>query len=170
MKRIFNHSIFVAIVAVFFASCLTGGYEESVPTYQEEQAMLKAYLDTLITNGHDLDTTALGVYYVTLEEGEGEVAKTGDTLTLGYSGYFVDGRLFDSSQWYNADDGTIEYVLGKENMIAGWEDALKVLNKNAMIQFIIPSDLAYGDKGAGSIPPYTTLVFVVKLVDIKPVS
>ncbi len=168
MKNRLKYIILLVAVAAFFSSCLNGNYDEADPTSQEEQAILKAYIDTLITSGHDVDTTALGVYYITLEEGEGPLAKTGDTLTIGYSGYFTNGYLFESSQWYSSEDGTIEFVLGKEDMIDGWEDAMKVLNKDAKKQFIIPSDLAYGSFGAGNIPPYTTLVFVVKLVDLKP--
>ena len=129
--------------------------------------ILTNYINTLIANGRDVDTTDLGVYYVVLEEGEGEYAKTGDTLSVGYSGYFVDGTLFDTSN-YNDNNGKFEFVLGGISLIPGWEDAMKVMNKNAKIQFIIPSELAYGSTGQGTIPPYTTLVFVIKMLDIKP--
>ena len=162
----------VALAAgiIFFTSCLTGGFETSDPTFEEEQAILKAYIDTLITNGRDVDTTSLGVYYIVVEEGEGEFAKTGDTLTVGYSGYFVDGKLFGTSQTNNSGDDSYEFILENPPMIAGWDDAMKVMNKNAKIQFIIPSGLAYGSTGSGIIPPYTTLIFVVKMMDIKPAN
>lgn len=157
------------VLATAISSCMFDSYEATTPTYQEEQATLKAYLDTLIANGRDIDTTALGVYYITLEEGEGPLAKTGDTLTIGYAGYFVNGTIFESSEWYS-QDGKTNLILGEMDMIDGWDDAMKTLNKNAKIQFIIPSDLAYGGTGAGSIPPYTTLVFVIKLWEHKPAS
>jgi FKBP-type peptidyl-prolyl cis-trans isomerase len=54
-------------------------------------------------------------------------------------------------------------------MIPGWEDGLQVMNKDSRVQFIIPSELAYGSEGVGAkIPPYQTLIFVIKLFDIKP--
>lgn len=169
MKRILKHIIFGVVMATAFSSCLFDSYEATTPTYQEEQATLKAYLDTLTANGRDIDTTALGVYYITLEEGEGPLAKTGDTLTIGYAGYFVNGTIFESSEWYS-QEGKTKFILGETDMIDGWNDAMKTLSKNAKVQFIIPSDLAYGSTGSGSIPPYTTLVFVVKLWEFKPVN
>jgi FKBP-type peptidyl-prolyl cis-trans isomerase FkpA len=167
MKKILIGIIAGLFLITFFNSCLKNNFDTPDPTYEQEQSMLKAYIDTLIANGRDVDTTQLGIYYIVLEEGEGEVAKTGDSLTVGYSGYFVDGRLFDSSQ-YNNNEGTIEFVLGELSFISGWEDALRIMNKNSKMQFVIPSDLAYGSAGQGVIPPYTTLVFVIKMVDIKP--
>lgn len=170
MKKItFNILLGITLIA-FFTSCIQSSIDTSVPSYEEEQAILKAYIDTLIQNDRDVDTTELGVFYVVLEEGEGEKAKMGDTLTVGYSGYFVDGILFESSEWYNSNDGTYEFILGNPPMIPGWDDAMKVMNKNAKIQFIVPSALAYGGEGEGAIPPYTTLIFVIKMVDIKPTS
>lgn len=166
-KIVFNILLGISLIG-FYTSCLQGGTEISVPTYEQEQLILKAYIDTLIQNGRDVDTTDLGVFYIVLEEGEGERAKIGDTITVGYSGYFVDGALFESSQWYNPNDGTYEFILGSPSMIPGWEDAIKLMNNNAKMQFIVPSALAYGSEGAGSIPPYTTLIFVIKMVDIKP--
>jgi len=167
MNRVLKHIVFGLIVAAGFSSCMFDSYEATTPTYQEEQATLKAYLDTLTANGRDIDTTALGVYYITLEEGEGQLAKTGDTLTVGYAGYFVNGTLFESSEWYS-EEGKTDFILGELDMIDGWDDAMRTLRKNAKVQFIIPSDLAYGSAGSGSIPPYTTLVFVVKLWELKP--
>jgi len=167
MKKTIFIILLIAIVTALFTSCLED-FKTTVPTYEEEQAILKAYIDTLVTNGRDVDTTGLGIYYVVLEEGEGVLAQPGDTLTVGYSGYFVDGKLFDTSQSNNSNDGTYEFILGNPPMISGWDDAMKVMNKNAKIQFIIPSVLAYGSSGSGIIPPYTTLIFVVKLVDLKP--
>jgi FKBP-type peptidyl-prolyl cis-trans isomerase len=104
-----------------------------------------------------------------MDEGEGELAKTGDTLTVGYAGYYIDGVLFDSSELSSAD-GKMTFILEHEEyrMVPGFEDAVKVLNKNARAQFIIPSELAYGSTGYGRIPPYQTLVFVIKMYEIKP--
>ena len=165
--------IYVGIL-IFFVSAITsclnlpGSDFEEEPTAQREQIRLQAYLDSLIVRGYDIDTTQLGVYYVTIEEGEGAYPKTGDTLEVSYAGYFVDGNLFDSSDLYE-EDGTWEFELGNPPMIHGWDDGMKVINKGAKVQLIVPSDFAYGSNGFGIIPPYQTLVFVVEMLAIKPV-
>ncbi len=161
--------IIAAFAIVFVSSCLNIRDEEKTYSAAEELLLRSAYLDSLIAKGHDVDTTQNGVYYVVIEEGEGDFVKAGDTITVGYAGYYVDGVMFDSSEIHFAD-GKMEFVLegAETRMIPGWEEGLKVMNKDARVQFIIPSNLAYGSKGSGAIPPYQTLIFVVKLYDIKP--
>lgn len=158
----------LALMATLFTSCLENKYEPEIPTLAQEQMALKTYLDKIIELGNDLDTTALGNYFVVLEEGEGDLAKTGDTLTVGYAGYFVDGNIFDASEWHNPTRGTYEFILGNPPMLKGWDEGMLMMNKNEKIQLIIPSENAYGENGSGAIPPYTTLIFVIKMFDIKP--
>jgi FKBP-type peptidyl-prolyl cis-trans isomerase FkpA len=159
--------VVAALAAIFATSCLNVDEDEKVYTAAEEIHLREAYLDSLVSRGHDIDTTSLGVYYITIEEGDGEFAKTGDTLTVGYSGYYIDGRMFDSSEIYYAD-GKMTFILENPPMIEGWDNGMKVMNKDAMVQLIIPSELAYGDEWYGNVPPYQTLIFVIKLYDIKP--
>ncbi|HSH19616.1 MAG TPA: FKBP-type peptidyl-prolyl cis-trans isomerase [Draconibacterium sp.] len=163
----------ILLLGTIFAGLVTSCLKidnADVPTWEEEQLNLDNYIKKLISEGNDVDTTDLGVYYVTFDEGTGEFPQTGDTLTVGYAGYFSDGYLFDSSAWHNPTDSTFTFVLGNPPMIKGWDDGMKVINKNARVQLIVPSDLAYGSSGGGIIPPYKTLVFVVILKDIKPLN
>jgi FKBP-type peptidyl-prolyl cis-trans isomerase len=157
------------LIAVLGISCLKINEEEE-PTREEEQLNLKNYIANLIAKGNDIDTTDLGVYYVTIDEGTGGYPKVGDTLTVGYAGYFSDGYLFDSSLWHNSTDSTYTFVLGNPPLIKGWDDGMKVINKNGKAQLIIPSDFAYGSTGSGVIPPFQTLVFVVSMKEIKPLK
>ncbi len=150
----------------FLSSCLGFADEPVVSSQRAEQAELSAYLKTLTENGNDIDTTDSGIYYIMLEEGEGEFPKEGDTLVVGYVGYFIDKTLFDASDKYE-ENGTFEFVLGNPPNIPGWDKGMKLVNKNAKVQLIIPSQFAYGSTGSGDIPPYKTLVFVVKMIDIK---
>lgn len=159
--------IIAAIAAFIATSCLDVDEDEKIYTAAEEIHYREAYIDSMFAHGHDVDTTSLGVYYITIEEGEGEFAKAGDTLTVGYAGYFIDGRLFDASE-INSPDGKRTFVLEEDEMIPGWDSGMKVMNKGATVQFIIPSEQAYGDEWYGNIPPYQTLIFVVKLFDIQP--
>ncbi len=168
-KMIFTKAAILSILVlvVTLSSCLHPDKNETVYSAAIEKALRQNYLNNLESLGHDIDTTELGVYYIVLEEGEGDFAQTGDTLTVGYSGWFIDEVLFDSSD-IKYPDGKMTFALGDSASIAGWTDAMKVMNKGAKIQFIIPSGLAYGSSWYGNIPPYQTLIFVVKLFDIKP--
>ena len=159
---------FIALIFIGIATSCLKINEADVPSREEEQFNLANYIGKLITDGNNVDTTQMGVYYITFDEGTGDFPKTGDTLTVGYAGYFSDGYLFDMSAWHNSVDSTFTFVLGDPPMIAGWDDGMKVINKNARVQLIVPSDFAYGDSGAGIIPPYKTLVFIVIMKDIKP--
>ena len=157
----------VIILTVIFSSCLNLDDTE-MPTRESEKVELNKYLTNLITAGKDVDTTNTGIYYIIMDKGTGAFPKNGDTLTVGYAGYLLSGFLFDASAWHNQTDSTFTFVLGDPPMIKGWDDGMKVINKNAKVQLIIPSDFAYGSMGAGVIPPFNTLVFVIKMKDIKP--
>ncbi|MBN1821173.1 MAG: FKBP-type peptidyl-prolyl cis-trans isomerase [Prolixibacteraceae bacterium] len=168
MKRIIKYNLlaFISVFSIVFTSCI---HDQEKRTWEMEQDELRSYLEGLISAGHDIDTTALGVYYVKIEEGEGEFPKQGDTLTIGYAGYFIDGTMFDSSE-LNFEDGEYTFRFIDDPKIPGFEDGLKIMNKGAKVQMVIPSDLAYGSVGTAVIPNYATLIFVVKMINIKPVS
>jgi FKBP-type peptidyl-prolyl cis-trans isomerase FkpA len=168
MKTFKQTGILFLIIALTFGfySCLDVG-ETSSRTEEVEQAELDQYLKSLITGGYDIDTTELGIYYIKQISGQGVYPKKGDTLTVGYAGYFINGLLFDSST-INSSEGAITFNYIDDPMIAGFEDGLKLMNKGSQIQMIIPSKLAYGAYGTLSIPPYTTLVFVTEMKDLRP--
>ena len=170
MKKIGLNFLMGALLIAFVSSCLNDKNDYNAPTYEEEQAELKTYINALIAKDHDVDTTASGMYYVKIKEGTGELAMPGDTLTLGYVGYFIDGQAFDASAWHNKQDSTYTFVLEheKQRMIKGFEEGVKMLNKDSRVQLIIPSELAYGSNGTYGIPPYTSLVFVIEMKKIQP--
>lgn len=166
MKSLVNY-ISVLFIALAAVSCLDLN-DVPEPTAADEQSKLKEYLDNLEKKGNNIDTTAAGVYYIKMTEGTGEKAKEGDTLTVGYAGYYLNGYVFDASYWHNQVDSTFTFVLGDPPLIKGWEDSMKLMNKNSKYQFVIPSSLAYGSEGSGMIPAYQSLVFVVIMKDLKP--
>ena len=109
--------------------------------------------------------TDSGLQYVILEEGNGKKPHKGDTVSLHYSGYLIDGTMFDSSLERNEP---FEFELGVGRVIKGWDEGVALLNQGTKAKFIIPSNLAYGSRGAGGvIPPNATLIFEVELLDIK---
>tara|TARA_B110000467_G_C18332374_1_gene494332 strand:+ start:2192 stop:2971 length:780 start_codon:yes stop_codon:yes gene_type:complete len=115
--------------------------------------------------GKDTITTVSGLHYVIVKEGEGLVPNSSQEVAVHYTGYLTDGTMFDSS----VERGDpIEFFVGKGQVIKGWDEGIMLLNKGAKARFIIPSDLAYGERGAGGvIPPNATLVFDVELVEFK---
>lgn len=169
MKKSGNTILVIFMIAFFATSCLNIN-EADQRTAEDEQGELAQYLQQIASKGNNIDTTAQGVYYVKITQGTGAFAQPGDTLTVGYAGYFINGYMFDASYWHNNNntDSTLTFVLGNPPMIKGWDDGMKVLNKNAKAQFIVPSSLAYGSTGSGIIQPYQPLVFVVVMKDIKP--
>lgn len=101
----------------------------------------------------------------TLIEGTGEEAKNGDTLFVNYKGTLTNGEQFDSSY----DKGTpFELTLGQGMVIQGWEQGLLGMKVGEKRKLYIPSDLAYGSRGAGGIiGPNEDLIFEVELLEIK---
>lgn len=156
--------VLVVCLGLFVVSCFDDNDIEPYipPTEAEELALLSEYIDTLTNRGLDIDTTDLGVYYIIDSVGEGVFPVEGDTCVVKYTGFFINSSVFDSS-----GDNTFSVELGKNSVIEGWEDGLKVLNKGAEGYLIIPSEFAYGSTGYSSIPPYTSLIFRIEMVDIK---
>lgn len=167
MRKVFFRFLLPALFAGILAtSCNKFDDESKVWTAAEEIQLREVYLDSMMARGNDIDTTENGVYYIVFEEGEGDFAKSGDTLTVEYSGFFMHGTIFDTSDYHN-EDGVVDFVLDVDPMIAGWKEGLKLMKKNTEILLIIPSEMAYGSQGYLSIPPYQTLLFLIKLYDIK---
>jgi FKBP-type peptidyl-prolyl cis-trans isomerase FklB len=108
-------------------------------------------------------TLASGLQYKVIEEGKGKSPKASDTVTVNYRGTLIDGTEFDSS--YKRGQPATFPVGG---VIKGWTEALQLMKEGAKWQLFVPSDLAYGDKGAGGmIGPNAVLIFDVELISVK---
>jgi FKBP-type peptidyl-prolyl cis-trans isomerase FklB len=107
--------------------------------------------------------TASGLQYKIMKDGDGDMPKATDTVTVNYKGTLIDGTEFDSS--YKRGQPATFPVNG---VIPGWTEALQLMKTGAKWQLVIPSDLAYGERGAGQmIGPHSTLIFDVELISIK---
>jgi FKBP-type peptidyl-prolyl cis-trans isomerase len=99
-----------------------------------------------------------------LTSGTGPSPKTGDTVTVHYTGWLTDGAKFDSSVDRN---DPFAFVLGHGQVIQGWDQGVATLCVGDKARFTIPPELAYGASGyPGAIPPDSTLVFEVELLSI----
>ena len=120
-------------------------------------------INYILDEGVELKPTGTGLYHQMIAEGTGKNAEWGDWVTVNYKGYTLDGKVFDSS--YKRGK-SIEFYIG--NMIAGWNEGLQLMKPGGKAFFVVPSELAYGEKGFKSIiPPHTTLAFEVELVEAK---
>jgi FKBP-type peptidyl-prolyl cis-trans isomerase FkpA len=108
--------------------------------------------------------TASGLQYKVIKEGEGESPTSVDQVTVHYTGKLVNGTVFDSS----VERGE-PATFGVTGVIQGWIEGLQLMKPGAKYEFVIPSELAYGENGQSSIPPHSTLIFEVELMKvIKP--
>ena len=124
---------------------------------REEEALAKATEGFTKTNS--------GLYYNITKKGDGKAAEKGKTVSVHYKGMLMDGTVFDSSFKRNEP---IDFPLGVGQVIAGWDEGIQLLNVGDQATLIIPSDLAYGERGAGGvIPGGATLKFDVELVNVK---
>ena len=107
--------------------------------------------------------TNSGLQYIVLEEGNGENPKATDTVKVHYEGTLINGQIFDSSIKRGEP---VEFPLN--HVIPGWTEGLQLMRPGAKYRFFIPSDLAYGEHGAGDmIAPNSALIFDVELIEVK---
>jgi FKBP-type peptidyl-prolyl cis-trans isomerase len=112
----------------------------------------------------DVTVTDSGLQYRVIEAGEGPRPRAQDQVRVHYRGRLVDGTQFDSSH-----DRGQPATFGVTQVIAGWTEALMLMNQGAVWQIVCPPDLAYGQAGAGGvIPPNAVLIFDVELLDVIP--
>lgn len=110
----------------------------------------------------EVKTTASGLQYEIIEEGNGQKPAASDRVKVHYHGTLINGNVFDSS--VNRGEPA---TFGVTQVIQGWVEALQLMPVGSKWKLFIPSELAYGAQGAGqSIAPHTTLIFEVELLDI----
>lgn len=148
---------------------------------QEAQSVVQAYMQKAMEEkatkakeeGHnflamnktkdDVQETESGLQYKILRAGSGKSPKATDKVQVHYTGKLLDGTVFDSS----VDRGT-PATFGVNQVISGWTEALQLMQEGDKWILYIPSELAYGERGAGGqIPPHATLIFEVELLEVK---
>lgn len=148
MKRVLVLSAVTALLAC--GSNVTGAPEE---------------VDFAPELGVDLDQmqkTAGGVYYQDLTVGTGDEVEIGESIVVTYTGWLVDGTIFDSNV-------KLCFLLQHGSLIEGWIEGIPGMREGGKRKLVIPPQFGYGDRGAGDIPGNATLVFDIELIEI-PVS
>lgn len=136
--------------------------EAAAPTAQAPPACSE-----LVALSRDtLRSTDSGLRWRTLEEGTGRRAASGDSVRVHYTGCLTNGTRFDSS-WER--DRPFAFTLGTGQVIQGWDEGVEGMRTGEERLLVIPPELGYGARGAGGvIPPNSTLVFAVRLLEVAP--
>ncbi|MFN5324302.1 MAG: FKBP-type peptidyl-prolyl cis-trans isomerase [Bacteroidota bacterium] len=113
-------------------------------------------------NKMDVTPTQNGAFLTIKNEGNGPKPEAGDTVYVNYKGYLLNGLVFDSTS-----KGPFKFVLGTTPVLEGWVDCIPLLSKGSEATIAFPSDLGFGSQKTGVIPPYSPLIFEVRIVDIK---
>ncbi|HAN18164.1 MAG: hypothetical protein A2X13_04340 [Bacteroidetes bacterium GWC2_33_15] len=115
-----------------------------------------------------MSPTQSGLIHLIIKEGIGENVQLGDTVTIHYEGKFLNGKFFDSTKRRNSP---FQFVYGKKwQVITGLEEAIGRMKAGERSIFILPSQIGFGETGSstGIIPPYTSTIFEVELLEVKP--
>lgn len=116
-------------------------------------------------NNPKIKTTDSGLQYEIIQEADGATKpKATDVVQVKYTGKLLDGTVFDSTD----KNGGAPMDINLSQVIKGWTEGIQLMSKGSKYKFYVPSDLAYGDQGAGeAIPGGSTIIFDVELVGIK---
>ena len=136
--------------SVTFSACSDSGLKSDI-------ASIEDYLEE---NNLIAESLSSGLHYIIEEEGTGtEFPSVTSDVTVRYTGYLLDGFVFDQTEGNN----TIEFNLG--GVIEGWRQGIPLFKRGGKGKLLIPSDLGYGNVQVGPIPPGSVLVFDIELVD-----
>lgn len=152
-------TILIIVLAVFIIHRMQSSKKEAGNNLLEGQQYLS---DNMTQDG--VVTTESGLQYKVLRKGTGDThPKATDRVKVHYHGTLIDGTVFDSS----VERGQpIDF--GLNQVIKGWTEGLQLMVEGEKTRLFIPSELAYGNRAAGSIPPGSTLIFDVELLEINP--
>jgi FKBP-type peptidyl-prolyl cis-trans isomerase len=153
---------------VIILVCIGGYYafmQKPAPaTDQTQSTQENSNSQTNNTNQNTMDNTQ-GLKIETLKEGSGVGAKTGDTVTVNYTGKLTDGTVFDSS--LNSGRTPFQFTLGQNRVIQGWEQGVLGMKVGEKRKLTIPPELGYGSQDYGPIPGNSTLTFEIDLLKIN---
>ncbi|MFT5646902.1 MAG: FKBP-type peptidyl-prolyl cis-trans isomerase [Aureispira sp.] len=150
--------ILIVVIGVWVSNSSQRQKEAAAKALADGQQFLKEN-----TQREGIVTTASGLQYEILQEGEGDKPTLSSKVTTHYHGTLVDGTVFDSSVERGEPSS-----FGVNQVIKGWQEGIPLMSAGAKYRFYIPQELAYGMRSpSSSIPPGSTLIFEVELLSFK---
>lgn len=155
MKKI-TFSLMALFVVAVFSGC------DELPTFEEQLEIDKKIIEEYVAEqGLTGEYTENGVFYSIEKEGKGtEYPTTGSSIEIIYTGTFLDGEEFDSSDGFPVNFNVY-------NLIRGWQEGIQKFKKDSKGILVIPSGLAYGPNGTFGIPPDAVIRFDIELLDFN---
>ena len=148
--------------ALVLVACAGGGNSspEAPAPYDPERV---AFAPELGVDLAAMERTAAGLYVQDLTEGDGFTAKRTSLVTLHYVGYLPDGTIFDTS----SGGEPLQFRLGANEVIRGWNQGIPGMKRGGIRRLVVRPSLAYRSQSRGRIPPNSTLIFDVQLLDVR---
>jgi FKBP-type peptidyl-prolyl cis-trans isomerase len=137
-------------------------YEKMLEEMKAQEHIERA--QWLEENNIKVKPTQSGLYFIPEKAGTGAKIERGDLVKAHYTGYFLNGQVFDSSR---ESPQPFEFLVGRGEVIQGWDEAVLMMKVGGKARIILPSELAYGERGSGQIGPNEALIFEVELFGIK---
>jgi FKBP-type peptidyl-prolyl cis-trans isomerase len=143
----------ITVLAFILLSLMTFSCEKDSHQAGVDSNLIEAYVSE---NNLDGEFTSSGLYYVIIQPGTTDHPTINSSVNCSYKGYTLDNVIFDENDFI---------TFGLSQVIAGWQEGIQLIGKGGKIKLIIPSALAYGSGGSGSIGPNEVLAFDVTLND-----
>ena len=140
------------LTATFLASC---GDDPAGPQAIEDAPFAASLQIDLAA----MTRTATGLYYEEIAPGSGDSVAAGQTATVAYTGWLIDGRIFDS--------GEFSFRLGAGQVVAGFDEGVTGMRPGGIRRIIVPPALGYGNRGSGPVPPDAIMIFRIELLAIE---
>ncbi|MDX1652478.1 MAG: FKBP-type peptidyl-prolyl cis-trans isomerase [Brumimicrobium sp.] len=150
MKNIF----IVCLIPLIIFGC-----KKKISPEEQLEEDIKIIEKYIADNNLSATKTSSGLHYVITEVGTGNHPTQTDDVTVRYRGYYVDNTTFDQSE-------ELGVTFNLQQVIQGWTEGVPKLKEGGSGILLIPSGLAYGEKGSGPVPPNTVLIFEIDLLDI----
>ena len=143
----------IVLIALIFSSCAKKKAEEQAAIDDE---IIQQYISD---NNLNAIPTGSGLYYVIDEPGLGSPCISSSTVKVAYTGYYTYGGVFDQSSAQGV-------VFSLQGVIEGWTEGIPYFKEGGSGKLLIPSALAYGSSGSGSVPPNSVLIFDIELLEV----
>lgn len=152
MRKVFG---LVCCLAFILGACSKDETQDDMHTPDVDRQIIIDYIDD---NNITAIETNSGLFYEILDAGYGVRPNVNSNVTVTYKGYFTSGSIFDQT--------SSPVTFGLSGLILGWQEGIPLIKKGGKIKLLVPSHLAYGSRGSGSVPPNTVLIFEIDLIDV----